>query len=51
MKCGMWLTNPYLQAEIIRFEDDVIEGGPLVLPGTLDLLKQVSDQQRRLCIA
>jgi hypothetical protein len=31
-----------VQAEIIRFEDAVIAGGPLVLPGTLDLIKQVS---------
>lgn len=30
------------QAEVIRFEDEVIQGGPVVLPGTLNLLEQVS---------
>ena len=30
-----------LQAEIARFEELVIKGGPVVLPGTLDILHRV----------
>ncbi|EIN13436.1 HAD-like protein [Punctularia strigosozonata HHB-11173 SS5] len=32
-----------LQAEIVRFEDEVLEGGPTVLPGVHALLKQIRD--------
>ncbi|EPQ61422.1 hypothetical protein GLOTRDRAFT_20081, partial [Gloeophyllum trabeum ATCC 11539] len=35
-----------LQAEIVRFEDEVIEGGPVVLPGALDLINQASTPAR-----
>ncbi|TFK57536.1 HAD-like protein [Heliocybe sulcata] len=31
-----------LQSEIVRFEDEVIEGGPVVLPGALDLIHQAT---------
>ncbi|TFK57539.1 HAD-like protein [Heliocybe sulcata] len=30
-----------LQSEIVRLEDEVIEGGPVVLPGALDLIHQL----------
>ena len=30
-----------LKAEIIRFEDEVIRGGPISLPGAQSLLEQV----------
>ncbi|KAJ7102442.1 HAD-like domain-containing protein [Mycena belliarum] len=33
-----------LQAEIDRFEEEVINGGPLVLPGVFDLLAQLSSE-------
>lgn len=29
------------KAEIVRFEDEVIKGGPIALPGALALLQQV----------
>ncbi|CAL1696615.1 unnamed protein product [Somion occarium] len=31
-----------LQAEIVRFEDEVIKGGPIALPGALALLQQIT---------
>lgn len=33
------------QQEIDRFEDEVIEGGPMALPGAIDLLTKVSSSQ------
>ncbi|KDQ54820.1 hypothetical protein JAAARDRAFT_37928 [Jaapia argillacea MUCL 33604] len=30
-----------LQAEIVRFEDEVIKGGPVILPGALELINQI----------
>lgn len=40
----MWpvlLDTPPLQAEIERFEEEVIRGGPVALPGAIDLLSKV----------
>ncbi|KAJ7748500.1 HAD-like domain-containing protein [Mycena maculata] len=37
-----------LQAEMDRFEEEVINGGPVVLPGVLDLLAQLSSNETRL---
>ncbi|KZV77521.1 HAD-like protein [Peniophora sp. CONT] len=37
------ITDPKTLAdEIVRFEEEVIQGGPLVLPGTLALLEQLN---------
>jgi len=33
-----------LQAEIVRFESEVIEGGPVVLPGALSLLDKLAHE-------
>ncbi|KII86404.1 hypothetical protein PLICRDRAFT_114851, partial [Plicaturopsis crispa FD-325 SS-3] len=33
-----------LQAEIIRFEEEVIEGGPITLPGAIELLNQLAHE-------
>lgn len=38
----------WAQDEIVRFEEDVIHGGPIVLPGAIALLEQVRALLHRL---
>ncbi|KAI0072367.1 HAD-like protein [Panus rudis PR-1116 ss-1] len=41
--CGIQ-DESKLQAEIVRFEEEVIRGGPVALPGALPLLQQIGAQ-------
>ncbi|ETW87710.1 hypothetical protein HETIRDRAFT_308164, partial [Heterobasidion irregulare TC 32-1] len=40
--CNINDSDKLEQAEVIRFEDEVIQGGPVVLPGALNLLEQIN---------
>ncbi|KAJ6573998.1 HAD-like domain-containing protein [Mycena vulgaris] len=42
--CGLVNDEAKLQAEIDRFEEEVLNGGPLVLPGVSSLLSQLSSE-------
>ncbi|THH12974.1 hypothetical protein EW146_g7202 [Bondarzewia mesenterica] len=40
--CKLGNDQEKLEAEIVHFENEVIQGGPVVLPGVLDLLEQIN---------
>ncbi|KAJ7596611.1 HAD-like protein [Mycena floridula] len=44
--CAVTETN--LEAEIERFEEEVIQGGPVVLPGAIALISQIETEAPRL---